>query len=424
MKGLSLAVLCGLCAFSWSQDRTLTLDEAIRLAGEKSPVLSAMRYDMEAARAGLRAARAQTLPQVSANGFAKTGNNSSILSSSPMVEPAAWMMTPTGNILIGNLMLMVPILAPGLQAMAGAASWEARAAEGEYSEMRAQLALEVTEAYSSVLLAREKIGAAEAEVTANEELVRTTRALFEVGKGIEATVQRTEAELARARRELTSARNDAAKASLDLAAVIGLDLSETIQVTEVPGTTQPHSLDDLLARGKRSRGSLIAARARFEAAARELRAAEGQRLPQLYGVAMADGSSRRDMGGVTAGLTLSFPLFDGGRISAEVAKARSMRSKAEAQVRQTELTVEREIRQARLDVETAQANAASAEASVKAAQSAYEVTALRVSAGKSILVEQLDAMQALTRARADLAEARFEQAVAAARLVRATGGAS
>jgi outer membrane protein TolC len=49
--------------------------------------------------------------------------------------------------------------------------------------------------------------------------------------------------------------------------------------------------------------------------------------------------------------------------------------------------------------------------------------ALRVSAGKSILLEQLDALQALTEAKGDLSQATYEQVVAVARLDRAAGGA-
>jgi outer membrane protein TolC len=91
-------------------------------------------------------------------------------------------------------------------------------------------------------------------------------------------------------------------------------------------------------------------------------------------------------------------------------------------LKQTDLAVERDVRQAWLDVQSAQANAVSAEASVKAAQSAYDVTALRVSAGKSIVIEQLDALEALVRAKSDLAQSTFDQVLAVAKLNRATGG--
>ncbi len=413
-----------LASFGFGQSPAkISLAEAIRIAELNNPAYQASKSDLDASRAGARATRARTGPQVSANGFATNGNNPSIFSSSPMVEPPVWMSVPTGSYFDGNLMVMVPIFAPSLQAKVSSANWEAKAAKGEIAESLADLRLQVTDAYDRVLLARQMVAAAEAKIAASQELVRTTQNLFEAGKGIEATVSRTRAELSQAERALTSAKNDEAKAILDLQALMGADMSSPIDPSDsLSGTTSSDTLDRLLIQGKRDRGMVLAARAKREAASAELRAAEGQGKPQLYGVAMGDATNRRDMGGVSAGLTLSLPLFDGGRIRAEAAQAKSMRAKAEAQLRQTEITVEKEIRQAWLDRDTARANATSAEAAVKAAESAYEVTTMRVSAGKSIVVEQLDALEALTRARADLAQARFDQVLAEARLMRAAGG--
>jgi len=339
-----------------------------------------------------------------------------------MVEPPAWMLVPTGSFLDGNLTLMAPLAAPRVWAMSSSATWRAKAAAGDLAETRADLSLQVTEAYDRVLLARQMVLAEQAKVTAAQELVRTTQALLDSGKGIEASVQRTQAELSQAQRALTSAQNDESKAILDLEEAIG-DLSITLDPSDALNLASPTStLEDYLTRAKRTRGMLASARAKQEAASFDIRAAEGQRLPQLYGAVMSDATNRQGMGGLTAGLTLSFPLFDSGRISAEVSQAKSMKTKADAGVRQAELAVEKQVRQAWLDVQTAQANAVSAEAAVKAAQAAYDVTALRVSAGKSILVEQLDALEALIRARTDLAQATFDQVLAVARLNRAAGG--
>ncbi|MFI5385059.1 MAG: TolC family protein [Fimbriimonadales bacterium] len=425
MKPIFCFVVVMFAALAPSQrvPRRMSLAEAIQLAHQDSPILGAAKSDAAAARAGARATKAGTLPQLSANGFATTGNNVSIVSSSPMVEPAAWMLVPTGSFLDGNLSLMIPIIAPRAYAMAGVANWQARAAAGELAEATAELDLQVTDAYDRVLLARQMVLAGEAKLAAAYELVSTTQALFDAGKGIGASVQRTQAELSQAQRLLTTVYNEEAKSILDLQALIGMDMSLPVDPSDtLVGAAPPVGLDEFLVRAKQSRGMLLAARARLQASNWEVRSAEGQRLPQLYGVAMGDATSRRDMGGVTAGLTLSLPLFDGGRISAETSKAKAMRAKADAEVRQAELTVEKEVRQAWLDVRTAKANAESADSAVKAAQSAYDVTALRVSAGKSILVEQLDALEALTRAKADLAQATFDQAIASARLVRAAGG--
>lgn len=400
----------------------LNLTESLRLARLSSPTLQAARAEADAANAGARAARAQTLPQLSVNGFGTTGNQTSILSSSPMVEPPAWMMTAPGTFIDGNLMLMVPLIASRLNAMKSAASWQSRAAAGEFAEVQAEVDLRVAEAYYEVLRARQMASAAVSRVAAAQELVNNAQARFEAGSGIEANVSRAQAELSSAERQLTSARNDEAKAVLELQTVIGLDQATNLVVEEETADIPELTVDEALKLAKETRGVLIAARARVEAASAEVRAAQGQRSPQLYCVAMGDVTNRRDMGGVTAGLTLSFPLFDGGRISAETAQAKAMRTRAEAQLKDAELTVQKEVRQAVLDLQTARSNETSAAASVKAAQSAYEVIALRVQAGKSILVEQLDALQVLTEARADLARATFEVQLAKAKVMKASGG--
>ena len=401
----------------------ISLAEAIRLARKNSPVLNGAIADVEAAKAGARAAQAGLMPKLSANGFAASGNNSSILGSTPMVDPPAWMLVPTGSFLDGNLSLMVPFFAPRLQAMAGSATWQARAAFGDLAEASAELDLQVTEDYDRVLLVRQLILAERAKVSAAQELVRTAQAMLDAGKGIEASVQRGNAELSRAQRDLATAQNDEAKDLLELEAAMGSDMSSPLDPKdELTDKAPATGLQEILVKAKMARGILVAARARREAANKDIGAAVGQRSPQLYGAVMGDATNRSDMGGLSAGLTLSIPLFDGGRISAEISQAKFMKAKADALLKQAELAVEKEVRQAWLDMQSAASNASSARASVSAAQVAYDVTALRVSAGKSILLEQLDALEALVHAKSDLAQSTFDQAVAIARLNRATGG--
>ncbi len=408
--------------FAQAPSQKISLAEALRLAHQNSPVLAGSTSDAEAANSASKVAKARLMPVISANGFATTGNNPGVMSSSPMVEPPAWMLIPAGGFLDGNLSLMLPIFAPRLRGMASAASWQARAAAGDLAEARGDLDLQVTEAYSRVLLARQMVLTEGAKVAATKELVRTSQALFEAGKGIEASVLRTQAELSRAQRALTSAQNDEEKAGLDLQATMGADFAIPLDPSDDLKNVNPLSdLPTYRSRAHSARGMVLAAHARQEAASADARAANGQHAPSLYGVVMSDATNSPGMGGITAGLTLSFPIFDGGRINAEVSQAKSMKSKADSSLRLAELTVEKEVRQAWLDVQTARANAASAEASVKAAQSAYDVTALRVTAGKSILVEQLDALESLVRAKADLAQATFDHVIAVARLTRASG---
>jgi outer membrane protein len=406
-------------------DGPLSLTEAIGLAQQNNPMIAAGRAQLSASAAGTKSARAGLAPQLSANSFATTGSYGSIVSSSPGVMPPYWLNVPSRGFLDQNLMLMLPLFTGGrLQAIVSSASWQQRAAEGELAETEAGISLKVQDAYLKGLVAKQMVLVQEAKVATAQELLRTTQAQFEAGKGIEASVQRVQAELSRAQRSLTSARNQESKALLDLDAAIGADFASAITLTdELSARAISGSLEEYVARAMKSRGRLLAARAHAEAFGADVRSAEAQRAPQLYGQAMGDLSSQRMGTGSTFGLTLSIPIFDGGRINSEVAAAKANRAKAQAELSDVAIAVENEVRQAWLDVETAKSNAASAEVSVKAAQSAYDVVALRVSAGKSILVEQLDALQALTEAKADFAQAIYEQNLALARLDRATGGA-
>jgi outer membrane protein TolC len=79
------------------------------------------------------------------------------------------------------------------------------------------------------------------------------------------------------------------------------------------------------------------------------------------------------------------------------------------------------VRQAWLDRDTAAQNYRTAQAALQTARSAYDVIVLRVQNQKGIQVEQLDALTALIRTRANLAQALYDHTLAAARLQRATG---
>ena len=192
-------------------------------------------------------------------------------------------------------------------------------------------------------------------------------------------------------------------------------------VYEAPAGT----LGESLAKADKTRGELLAARRRVRAAQGEADSARGALHPQIYGFAMGDvfspGDAMGQRSGYSAGIVLSVPLVDGGVRRAEVANARAMIAETQADADRTKLQVEKEVRQAWLDIETADQNLATAEAALLAAQAAYDVIAIRFETGKSILVEQLDALAATTRARANRARALFEHRLALAKLDRAIG---
>jgi outer membrane protein len=403
----------------------LTLAQAIQIGLRENLMIRAVQWEAKAAAAETRATRSMTRLQISANTYLTYGDAPNIVSTAPGVMPQNNLSVMPGGFANQNLMLMVPLYTGGrLNSLVRAASERERAAATDVLGVQSETVLQIKEAYYRALLATEMGKAAHARVDSDTALLQTTRAQFEAGKGIEASVHRVEAELADAQRMLTSARNDQAKALLDLKAAMGVRLESEITVSEMLAF-QPlvGDLAGFLKEAVNSRPELRAARLRVNAAGAQTGAARGALQPQVYGTAMADGFAGRESSsaGYTVGLTISFPLLDGGQRRAEVAQMRAMKERVEAETRNLELIVAKEVHQAWLDVETAAQNYRTLQVALQAAQSAYEVISLRVQSQKSILVEQLDSLAALTQVRANLAQALYDYALAVARLQRAVG---
>jgi len=325
-----------------------------------------------------------------------------------------------------NLTLMVPLYTGGkLGNLVKAASQRENAARASVGEAEADAALMVREAYYRALLASEMTKVAEARVNASTALVALTRSQVEAGKGIQASVSRADAELADARRMLANAQNDRAKMLLELKFAMGVQLDSDITLSDILVIAPPP--DDLgtnLIEAARSRPELLGARALLDSAKAQAGAAKGAYKPQVYGAAMGDAFSPGDMGkrvGGTVGLIVSIPLLDAGQRSAEARQMEAMRRRSEAELKQMESRVATEVRRARLDLETADENYRAAQTDLQSFEAAYEVIVLRVESQRSILLEQLDSLAALTQARANLAEAVFDHSIAVARLQRAIG---
>jgi outer membrane protein len=405
---------------------TLTLVQAVQTGLRENLMVRAARADVRAAGAATRIARSQRLPQLSATTYLTYGDFSNIFNTAPNVTPMNNIAVPSQGYADQNLTFTIPFYTSGrLENQVRAASERERAAVSDVGGVQAELALRIKDAYYRALLAAENAKVAQARVDAAAELVKTTQALFTAGKGLESSVLRVEAEQADAQRLLTTARNAQAKAFLDLKAAMGVRLDSDIRLADALAFTPPiGDLTAQLADAARLRPELMAARARVSAADHQASAVRGSQGPQVYGMAMADGLTSRPLGtraGYSVGLVISLPLLDGGQRRAETVQARAQEERAQAEERDLELRIANEVQQAWLDVQTAAENYHTAQVALQAAQSAYDVTALRVQNQKGILVEQLDALAALTQARGSAAQSLYDHSLAAARLQRAVG---
>jgi outer membrane protein len=427
----------------------LSLREAVEIALRESPILRGAVAELKAAEARLQMARSEKRWQLSVNAFASTGTESAILASPPTIMPSATMLLPRRTFFDANAMLMFPIFTGGRQeALIRQAEAVRHATAAQLEAMRLDVALETKLAYRRALLAREMVRVAEVYVAAMEERVRVDKVAAQVGRIPEFWVLRSEAELANARQMLANAQRDYETALIALKAIMGVHPDSEITLTDElqwdegrearDGTERDEGRgardelrvgelpkrEKLLAEAMEKRPELRAALRQAEAQNYAVRAAKALYAPQVGWTVMANymsGTGDMGQGGYLAGIAVGLPIFDGGRRKAMVGEAQAMREKALAEVERLKLQIASEVDTALRELQTALQNLQTAQAALKAAEEDERVAKVRYEAGRSVLVEYLDALVTLLRAQVNEAQARYELAVAEDKLRRAIG---
>jgi outer membrane protein len=427
------------------------LKEAVEIALRESPILRGAVAELRAAEARLQMARSEKRWQLSVNAFASTGTESAILASPPTVMPSATMLLPRRTFFDANTMLMFPIFTGGrLEALIRQAEAVRHATAAQLEAMRLDVALETKLAYRRALLAREMIRVAEAYVAAMEERVRIDRVAAQVGRIPEFWVLRSEAELANARQMLANAQRDYEIALITLKAIMGVHPDSEINLTDEfkwdmgqgtgdrkerdgeRGVREELKVEELLKREKllaeamAKRPELQAALRQAEAQSHLVKAAKALYAPQVSLMAMADymsgaGDMGQGTGGYLAGIVIGLPILDGGRRKVMVGEAQAMQEKALTEVERLKLQIASEVDTALREFQTALQNVQTAKAALKAAEEDERVAKVRYEAGRSVLVEYLDALAALVRAQLNYAQAIYELSVAHDKLQRAVG---
>jgi outer membrane protein TolC len=417
----------------------LSLREAVEIALRESPILRGAVAELKAAEARLQMARSEKRWQLSVNAFASTGTESAILASPPTIMPSATMLLPRRTFFDANAMLMFPIFTGGrLEALIRQAEAVRHATAAQLEAMRLDVALETKLAYRRALLAREMVRVAEVYVAAMEERVRVDKVAAQVGRIPEFWVLRSEAELANARQMLANAQRDYETALIALKAIMGVHPDSEITLTDelqsgrgargegrVEGRVgELPKREKLLAEAMEKRPELRAALRQAEAQNYAVRAAKALYAPQVGWTVMANymsGTGDMGQGGYLAGIAVGLPIFDGGRRKAMVGEAQAMREKALAEVERLKLQIASEVDTALRELQTALQNLQTAQAALKAAEEDERVAKVRYEAGRSVLVEYLDALATLVRAQVNYAQAIYELFVAYDKLQRAIG---
>ena len=241
---------------------------------------------------------------------------------------------------------------------------------------------------------------------------------------------RARAALAEAQLARQAAERDQAKAEAALKLAAGIEQMTSLVLDWK--TTLPTELDamnllaELLAEAQRQRPDLQALQAAADSARAEAERARAARWPSLSLAANGGRSffledDRMPSNSYSVGVTLSVPLFDGGRLAAEARAAERDAERLQAGIDTQRSQVARAVTDAYHDVRHAQAQREGVAVQFDSASESALAAEARYSAGVGSLLELLTAQAALARARQSASQADSEWLAAFSRLNHALG---
>jgi outer membrane protein TolC len=207
---------------------------------------------------------------------------------------------------------------------------------------------------------------------------------------------------------------------LDLAPGTAIELTDTL---EAPALLSG-SFEEAYQKGLSQRPELAVLEARGHAAESMHEAAQGLRLPTLVATGVYGSTGLQSQPWATTyqvSLGLRVPLFTGGLVSSQVARARSEQSRVEEARRDVRAQVGFEIQVARAELDAAAHEVEVANLTVALSTEALTQARHRFEAGVSNNIEVINAQDDLARAAESQIGALYRQNQARADLARATG---
>ncbi|MDI6827739.1 MAG: TolC family protein, partial [Armatimonadota bacterium] len=225
------------------ETQPLTIQDAIRLALSKNPTIRMAQNELEAARARIDIAKSTKHPNVSAAAQYLHTNalgTFTIPSLSPSIPPQTISIGAADNT-IGILRLRQAIYTGGrIPAQIDRADALFDVALGRLETVKAEVVLQVREAYHNVLLAESLVRSAEQNLVAAKQHFETATAKFEAGTAPKFDVLRAKTQVSEAEQNLTEMRNQAQLARITLNRILGVSLSQSFNLSVPSSVTIPN----------------------------------------------------------------------------------------------------------------------------------------------------------------------------------------
>ena len=309
-----------------------------------------------------------------------------------------------------------------------AATADQKAATLSSQDARDVVALAVTDLYLQAGTAASRIETGRAQVTAAQAVYDQAADFHKNGVVPRIELLRAQVQLQTEQQRLIAYQSESDKAKLRLARAIGLpdgqvfDLSETIPYAPVPSL----KLEDAIGRAYTGRMDYQSAAARVQAAELARKSADAGRLPtaEFNGNYGAIGPAPdQSHGTFSAAVSVSVPIFQGGRVKNEVLQADAELERRKAELAELHGRIAFEVRAAYLDLASAGEQTRVAGNTIELAKEQLAQSQDRFAAGVTGNLEVVQAQEAVATANENYISSLYVYNAAKATLGRSIGNA-
>jgi len=435
--GTLVLFVCFFCIFAghaWAgANQQFSLEMCIKAALENNPDLLALRAQVDGAGFDLKMAQGRRWPSLHFNAAG------SFYSEDTRLFPASYNgekgvfgkdVTDIG------LVLQLPIYTGGqLTGRAETARFSQQAQENAFSRASQVLEFNVAQTVYKILgqvRQLESIRFSQQVLDRDKERIK---AMIQARKAARVDLLRIDVRLARIDQARVSAENDLHSAWQELFRLMGKNKELPRELPEIHGSLfpVPHQPDsgDTLARALDSRPDVKALDSRISAQKQKVSSVKGKALPQVYLKGtygyryMADpndqpqGTDDSDTRG-SIGVSLDLPLFEGGSIQAEINREQARLTALERERQSLALLVQKEVRTAVLDMASALKRVNTQKTAVAQARDALAIEQEKYRLGKGMILDVLDAQNAMLEIETEYfrAAADYHTAIARFDLIR------
>lgn len=408
---------------------SLTLAKALALA-QKHPDRGRARADADAAQAQVDSADAARWPQVS--GALSYQRSTANFVARPGAVPSAINRTQTSSLetqgfLQGSLQASWLVWDFGqIRSRVGALRATAMAQEQAEQLLGVQIDAGVRVAFAALQAAIALRHSSQALLRQHQQRERLIAAWVEVGRRPPIDLVQVRADIAQAEVQLAQTEADIELAWVQLAQAVGapVEPGEVAAEASPPLADEGKSLDALVKVAARQRGELKQLLAQQQAQRLQTAATRRAWWPSLnLSSSLTEAGQTLDAmaWNWSAGLALQWPIWQGGKVQADVRAARAQQRALTAREAGLLQQLRVEVQRAEVGLRAARNAVRGSEVAERLARERLTLAEGRYAAGLGTLIDVSDAQTALQSTEAQLVQARYRLAVARAQLQLALG---